>query len=201
VVLIARLKCSRWELEVWNLSLAAGCSLYWYWLFLCLLFWRRFIYASWFEYRLPPDAPGWLVHPLSGDSLFRCRTEWVDYLFILENVHCKWKLVWYSVLVCYIANVSYGGITILRNYWGFGLCSSSGILKKSKELIAYIPRYDTGHLEDDTSNNSPIVACVFVTAVTFLLSLCLARGLLPSPYLATKGGFLLSRCLATKGDF
>jgi hypothetical protein len=36
-----------------------------------------------------------------------------------------------------------------------------------EELIAYFPRYDTGHFENDTSINSSIVAYVFVTAVTF----------------------------------
>jgi hypothetical protein len=64
--------------------------------------------------------------------------------------------------------------------------------KKNKfweELIAYFPRYDTGHIENDASNSSSIVACVFVTAVTFL----------PSRYLATIGGFLPSRYLATIG--
>jgi hypothetical protein len=53
--------------------------------------------------------------------------------------------------------------------------------------------------ENDTSNNSSIAACVFITAVAFLPSCCLAmvRGFLPSCYLATIGGFLPSRCLAT----
>jgi hypothetical protein len=56
-----------------------------------------------------------------------------------------------------------------------------------EELIAYFPIYDTGHIENDASNNSSIVACVFVTAVTFLPSRCLAplRGFLPSRCLAT----------------
>jgi hypothetical protein len=58
-----------------------------------------------------------------------------------------------------------------------------------EELIAYFPRYNTGHIENDASNNSSIVACVFVTAVTFLPSRCLAP----------TGGFLPSRCLATLG--
>jgi hypothetical protein len=48
-----------------------------------------------------------------------------------------------------------------------------------EELIAYFPWYDTGHIENNVSNNSSIVACVFVTAVTFL----------PSRWLATIGGF------------
>jgi hypothetical protein len=63
--------------------------------------------------------------------------------------------------------------------------------KKNKkfweELIAYFPWYDTGHIENDASKNSSIVACVFITAVTFLPSRCLA----------TIGAFLPSRCLAT----
>jgi hypothetical protein len=59
-----------------------------------------------------------------------------------------------------------------------------------EELIAYFPWYDTGHIENNASNNSSIVACVFVTAVTFLPSRCLA----------TIGGVLQSRCLARIGD-
>jgi hypothetical protein len=43
-----------------------------------------------------------------------------------------------------------------------------------EELIAYFPRNDTGHVEKDASNNSSNVACVFVTAVTFLPIRCLA---------------------------
>jgi hypothetical protein len=43
-----------------------------------------------------------------------------------------------------------------------------------EELIAYFPSYDTDRIENDVSNNYSIVACVFVTAVTFLLSRCLA---------------------------
>jgi hypothetical protein len=42
-----------------------------------------------------------------------------------------------------------------------------------EELIAYFPWYDTDPIENDVSNNSSIVACVFVTAVTFLPSSCL----------------------------
>jgi hypothetical protein len=43
-----------------------------------------------------------------------------------------------------------------------------------EELIAYIPLYDTGRIENDVSNNSYIAACVFITAVKFLPSRCLA---------------------------
>jgi hypothetical protein len=60
-----------------------------------------------------------------------------------------------------------------------------------KELVPYFPWYDTGHIGNDESNNYSIIACVFVTAVTFLLSRCLA----------TIGEFLSSRCLATIGGF
>jgi hypothetical protein len=60
-----------------------------------------------------------------------------------------------------------------------------------EELFAYFPWYDTGHIENVESNNSSIVACVSVTAVTFLPSRCLA----------TIGGFLPSRCLATIGGY
>jgi hypothetical protein len=49
------------------------------------------------------------------------------------------------------------------------------------------PWYDTGHTENDASNNSSIVASAFVPAVKFL----------QSPSLATIGGFLPIRCLAT----
>jgi hypothetical protein len=70
-----------------------------------------------------------------------------------------------------------------------------------EELIAYFPWYDTGHIENDASNNSSIVACVFVTAVTFLPSRRLATigGFLPSSCLAKIRVLLPSRCLATIG--
>jgi hypothetical protein len=70
-----------------------------------------------------------------------------------------------------------------------------------EELIAYFPWYDTDHIENDTSNNSSSVACVFVTAVTFLPSRCLAMigGFLPRRSLATVRRFLPTRCLPTIG--
>jgi hypothetical protein len=43
-----------------------------------------------------------------------------------------------------------------------------------EELIAYFPWYDRGHIENDAPNNYSVVPCVFVTAVTFLPSRCLA---------------------------
>jgi hypothetical protein len=48
-----------------------------------------------------------------------------------------------------------------------------------EELIDHFPWYDTGHIENDASNNSSIVVRVFVTELT----------LLPSRCLATIGGF------------
>jgi hypothetical protein len=67
-----------------------------------------------------------------------------------------------------------------------------------EELIPYFPWYDTGHIKNDASNNSSIVACVFFTTVTFLPCRCLATtgGLLPSRCLVTIGGFLPSSRLA-----
>jgi hypothetical protein len=56
-----------------------------------------------------------------------------------------------------------------------------------EKLIAYFPWYDTGHIENDASNNSSIVACVFVAAIMFL----------PRGWLATIRKYLPSRCLAT----
>jgi hypothetical protein len=58
------------------------------------------------------------------------------------------------------------------------------VLGRTNRLLSLIY---IGHIENNTSNNSSIAACVFVTAVTFL----------PNRYLATIGGFLPSRCLAT----
>jgi hypothetical protein len=55
-----------------------------------------------------------------------------------------------------------------------------------EELIAYFPWYDTDRIENGVSNKSSIVACVFVTAVTFLPSRCLA----------TIGAFLPNRDVA-----
>jgi hypothetical protein len=53
-----------------------------------------------------------------------------------------------------------------------------------EELIAYFPWYKD-RIENDVSNNSSIVTCVFVTAVTFL----------PSRFLATIGGVLPNRAV------
>jgi hypothetical protein len=55
-----------------------------------------------------------------------------------------------------------------------------------EELMAYIPWYETDRIENDVSNNSSIVACLFVTAATFLPSRCLV----------TIGGFLPNQAVA-----
>jgi hypothetical protein len=59
-----------------------------------------------------------------------------------------------------------------------------------EELIAYILSHEMDRIENDGSKNPSTVACIFVAAVTFLPSLCLA----------VIGGVLPSRCLATIGD-
>jgi hypothetical protein len=43
-----------------------------------------------------------------------------------------------------------------------------------EELIVNFVSYDTDHIDNDASNNSSIVACVFVVMGTFLPSRCLA---------------------------
>jgi hypothetical protein len=76
-----------------------------------------------------------------------------------------------------------------------GFLRSCSFLAINKELweepIAYFPWYDTSHIENDASNNSSIVVCIFVTAVTFLPGRCLAtmEGFLPGCCLATTGGY------------
>jgi hypothetical protein len=54
-----------------------------------------------------------------------------------------------------------------------------------EELIAYFPWYYKDRIENGASNNSSIVGCVFVTAVTFLRS----------RFLATIGGILPNRAV------
>jgi hypothetical protein len=55
-----------------------------------------------------------------------------------------------------------------------------------EELMAYSPWYDMDRIENDVSNNTFIVARVFVTAAKFLPSRCLA----------TIGGFLPNQAFA-----
>jgi hypothetical protein len=71
-----------------------------------------------------------------------------------------------------------------------------------EELISYFPWYDTGHIENDASSNSSNFACVFVNAVTFLPSRCLATmRFLPSRFLATIGDFYRAVAWQRNGIF
>jgi hypothetical protein len=75
------------------------------------------------------------------------------------------------------------------------------VLGRTNRLRSLIWTWAT--LKKNASSNSSIVACVFVTAVTFLPSRCLATivEFLPSRCLATIRGLLPSRCLATIGGY
>jgi hypothetical protein len=91
----------------------------------------------------------------------------------------------------YIHNMSMYGD--LEKSLDFGGCTGFHYLrtwqKKFLEgLIAYFPWYDTNRIENDVSNNYSIVACVFVTTVTFLPSRCLE----------TIGGFYRTEQLPSK---
>lgn len=65
------------------------------------------------------------------------------------------------------------------------------VKKFCEELNAYFYLYDTDRVEYNTSNSYSIVGYIFVVAVTFLPSRCLAM----------IGVFLPSRCLATVGGY
>jgi hypothetical protein len=56
----------------------------------------------------------------------------------------------------------------------FVMYSVSNTWSSGKNWSPTFVWYDTGHIENNESNNSYIVACVFVTAVKFLPSRCLA---------------------------
>jgi hypothetical protein len=63
--------------------------------------------------------------------------------------------------ICGICNLHFSSLSLFWNkFWD--------------ELIGHFPWHDTDRIEDDVSNSSSIVACVFVAAVTFLPSRCLA---------------------------
>jgi hypothetical protein len=73
-------------------------------------------------------------------------------------------------------------------------CTESNINKTFwEELIAYFPWYDTGHIENDASNNSSIVACIFVTEP--LASNDTRIFIVPFP--SNNKGIFQSHCLAT----
>jgi hypothetical protein len=110
------------------------------------------------------DAKAGLV-PRSGDDVVLPNS----FLFII------YLLFYNSTLCC-------------QRYWKRRKVSNK---KFWEELIAYFPWYDTGHIENDASNNS-FVACVLVTAVTFLPSRCLAtiRGFFTQPLPSNDKGSL-----------
>jgi hypothetical protein len=99
-----------------------------------------------------------------------------------------------------IFRIEFSSSRLLRSIGNTTFHTSPPLNRKFREeVIAYFCWYDTDHIENDASNNSSIVACVFVTAITFLPSRCLATigEFLQSHCLATIRGFLPSRCLAT----
>jgi hypothetical protein len=51
--------------------------------------------------------------------------------------------------------------------------TSVALQNTNKKLWEELMANETDHIENDVSNNSSVVAYVFVTAVTFLLSRCL----------------------------
>jgi hypothetical protein len=109
----------------------------------------------------------------------------------------------FFIVPCYTRSIS---MTIhihhQQQHHGFNCLGYKDNKKFWKELIAYFPWCDTSHIQNDASNNSSIIACVFITSVTFLPSRCLVTigGFLPSRYLATIRGYLPSRRLTTIGE-
>jgi hypothetical protein len=97
----------------------------------------------------------------------------------LSSLGYDGSLFTWTVVCLTVANFKH----LLLSVPGFALSNIANIYI----FIAYFPWYDTDHIENDVSNNSSIVPCAFVTAVTFLLSQCLA----------TIGEYLPSRCIAT----
>jgi hypothetical protein len=70
-------------------------------------------------------------------------------------------------------------------------CLPRNVFTLYHEQTSSSGKNDMGHIENDASNNSSIVPCVVVTAVTFLPSRCVA----------TIRDFLSSRCQATTGGY
>jgi hypothetical protein len=95
-------------------------------------------------------------------------------LILSKRITVAYFEVMYNCITCYLIFVMYK----MNASMGWRVCRSihkNAFHNKKfwKEIIAYFPWYDTGHIENDESSNSSIVACVFVTAVTFLPSRCL----------------------------
>jgi hypothetical protein len=128
----------------------------------------------------------------------KCTVERISH-FSRNIESCNYDIFTFSDIISGFAS---SGVFIFNSYKfthidfaGYiitdGSVWSGRVYKKFwEELIAHFPWYDKGQIENDASNNSSVVACLFVTAVTFLPSRCLA--------IIT--GFLPSRCLATLGD-
>jgi hypothetical protein len=149
------------------------------------------------------------IRSLSGLFPSRFTTKTFSILFSQMRATCRTHLLLLDLIILktFYAEEPY-------RLWSFSLCNSLHSITLTRcsslspsdqvshpkihheqtfwgELIAYFPWYDTGRIENDASNNSSIVACVFVTAVRFLPSRCLA----------TIGEFLPSHCLATIRGF
>jgi hypothetical protein len=108
---------------------------------------------------------------------------------IIIIICVPWHLLWRMWFILLQMLLSFQDVSAHSNCQS--LLQADRFYSKNKkfweELIAYFPWYDTGHIINDASNNSSIVACAIVSAVTFLSSRCLA----------TIRKFLRSRCLAT----
>jgi hypothetical protein len=70
-----------------------------------------------------------------------------------------------------------------------------------EELTAYFPWYDTSHIENDASNNSYVVACVFGTAVMFLPSRNNDRGILTEPLPSNDNGIFTEPLPSNNGGY
>jgi hypothetical protein len=85
-----------------------------------------------------------------------------------HNIYCtfsqfprhKITFITYSNHCNAILSITHVTVQKYKNFW--------------EQLNTYIPWYDTNRAEDNASNNSSIVAHVFVAAVTFIPSRCLA---------------------------
>jgi hypothetical protein len=84
-----------------------------------------------------------------GHPCYRIRVTEMRFSVILRTRECFSIVSVYAIRGTDIPFVS----SLLSLFWN---------KKFWEELIAYFPRYDTGHIENDAYNNSSIVACVFV---------------------------------------
>jgi hypothetical protein len=106
------------------------------------------------------------------------------FCFQLINMKLLNSFKWQTIeLRCYFHEANYELIRLI-NFWGsnFGSLTFKAYLLKYnlnkkfwEELVAYFPSYDMDRIENDVSNNSSIFWSVFVAAITFLPSSCLAN--------------------------